>query len=119
MLAYYESLGQHFWPGFGARHFKLLSTLCELANTTIYDAIHRLNLQSFVSSVVLTKTAFDVQLNSTIMQFFRSLALHFDLLVNTTRLLMHVDQPYTKFENAQLVPGTITDEIQNRKPLKV
>ena len=118
-LGLYEALGQHYWPGFGARHFKLLSTLCGVANTTTYDAVHRLYLQSFVSSIVLTKTAFDIQLNSTLTQFFRSLTLHFDLLVNATRLLMQVDQPYTKFENAQLVLGTITDEIQNRKPLKV
>lgn len=133
-----QGTGDHLWAVFGARHFRLLSTLCKLASSTTDDAVHRLSIQSLVSSNVLTQSAFHAQLNSTITQFFRSLIIHFSLLVDTTRLFTQADQPYTKFENAQLILNNLytncstssddsdpycdtgtRDEVESRQPLKV
>ena len=133
-----RAASDYLWAVLGARHFRLLSALCKLASNTTDDAVHRLNIQSLVSSNVLTQTAFNAQLNSTITQFLRSLIIHFRLLVDTTRLFTQADQPYTKFENAKLILNTLytrcstrsdendpscnngtSDEVESRQPLKV
>ncbi|UJR34643.1 hypothetical protein I4U23_027420 [Adineta vaga] len=83
------------WRNQAFGQFQLLLNLCKLVNQTIKDAIERFLLQSFVTLNVLNKTDFEIQLNSTIDQVFRSMVNYFDLLVNTIDLIMQVDQPFT------------------------
>ncbi|CAF3959134.1 unnamed protein product, partial [Adineta steineri] len=37
------------WDGFKGTHFRFLSTLCQLANKTVTDAIQRFGIQSFIT----------------------------------------------------------------------
>ncbi|CAF0872304.1 unnamed protein product [Adineta steineri] len=74
--------------------FSLLSDLCQLANNTIYDSVHRFLLQSFVASTVLSEDNLNTQLNATFNQLFRSTIVNFGFLVDIVQLLMQVDQPF-------------------------
>ena len=106
------------WYGLGSRHFSLLSTLCQLANETITDTINRFGIQSVVSSNVLTEFDFNAQLNTTLKQFLQSMVIDFSHLVDTVQLFTQVDQPYTRFDNAELIPDIMTNET-NEQPLQV
>jgi hypothetical protein len=83
------------WYGLDARHFRLLSSLCQLIRETIDDAIHRFLTRSFVTLNVLTEPNFNAELNTTLNQFNQTLVTNFDLLVNTVHLFTQVDQPFT------------------------
>ena len=110
--------GTASWYGVGSRHFHLLSTLCQLANETIADAINRFGIQSVVSSNVLTELDFKAQLNTTLNQFLQSMIIDFSHLVDTVQLFTQVDQPYTRFDNALLIRGNIINE-SNEQSLQV
>ncbi|CAF1440027.1 unnamed protein product [Adineta steineri] len=83
------------WRNIAHSHFHLLSDLCKLANTTIEDAIQRLLLQSFIVSNVLTENDFNIQLNATLNEFFRSTIIYFSLLLKTVKILTQIDQLYS------------------------
>jgi hypothetical protein len=122
LLLSYVDMGianEYKWRGLGTRHFQLLSTICQLANTTIDDAVRRFVIQSFITSNVLTESDFNAQLNTTFSQFIQSLIIHFDLLVDMNLLFTQVDQPYTTFDNAELVFSNTTDETNDQKLLPV
>ena len=106
------------WYGLGPRHFYLLSTLCQLANETIADAINRFGIQSVVSSNVLTELDFETLLNTTLKQFLQSMVIDFGYLIDTVQLFTQVDQPYTRFDNAQIIPGNMINE-NNGQTLQV
>ena len=106
------------WYGLGSRHLHLLSTLCQLANETIADAINRFGIQSVVSSNVLTELDFYAQLNTTLNQFLQSMVIDFGHLVDTVQLFTQVDQPYTRFDNAELIRGNMINE-NNEQSLQV
>ncbi|UJR20240.1 hypothetical protein I4U23_023371 [Adineta vaga] len=106
---------EFFWFGLGARHLQLLSTICQLANDTIDDAIRRFNTQSFITSNVLIQSDFDVQLNTTLVQFKQSLIIYFNLLIKTIHLFTRSDQPYTRLHNAELNMNTMTNETDQQQ----
>ncbi|CAF1319758.1 unnamed protein product [Adineta ricciae] len=81
------------WRSEAFSQAQLLSNLCQLANETIQDAIHRFLLQYFVTLNVLSENDFTLQMNSTVNELLQSTIRYFNLLVETVRLLMQVDQP--------------------------
>jgi len=85
------------WNNTALSQFQLLSDLCQLANKTIDNAVHRFLMQSFIASNVLRKSDFDQRLNATLEQFFESTTIDFSLLVDTVHLLLQIDQPYMEF----------------------
>ena len=125
MLSWIESLlflsPTRHWAQYGlvGRHFQLLSTLCQLANKTVDDAVYRFAMRSFVTSNVLTESEFNAQLNTTLKQFIQSLIIQFGLLVNTTQLFTKVDQPYTSFQNAILIVQMMTNATNDQQSPQV
>jgi hypothetical protein len=107
------------WNGLGARYFRMLSTICQLANETIDDAVRRFGVQSFITSNVLSEDDFNAQMNTTVNKLTESLVIQFGLLVNTVRLFTQVDQPYTNFNNAELVGVPTTNETNSGQPIQV
>ncbi|CAF1408051.1 unnamed protein product [Adineta ricciae] len=83
------------WRNRAFNKFRLLSDLCKLAKKMVAEAISHFFLQPFVVSNILSKNDFDFQINSTLTGFFRSTNDSFSLLIETERLLMQVDQPYS------------------------
>ena len=95
---------QYFgWYGLSTRHFRLLSTLCQLANRTVSDSVHRFDKQSLITLNVIPEADFNAQLNITFDQFKQSFTTNFDLLVTLVQLVTQVDQPYTMGNNAKLI----------------
>lgn len=82
------------WRNIAASQFSLLSELCRLADKTAEDAVHRLLLQSFIASSVLTEINFNSQLNATLEEFFQSTTSAFGFFITVTQLLLQVDQPF-------------------------
>ena len=107
---------QYFgWYGFRTPHFRLLSTLCELANRTVSDAVHRFSKQSLITLNVIPEADFNAQLNFTFNQFKKSLSTNFDLLVMLVQLGTQVDQPYTMNSNAKLIV-TVMQNVTKSEP---
>ncbi|CAF0935223.1 unnamed protein product [Adineta steineri] len=114
------------WRNRAHSQFRLLSELCELANKTIDDHVHRFLSQPFIASAALTEFEFETQLNATLDQFYQSTTDYFGLLVETVRLVNQVDQPFTGSSviiESDFVPdlavNMMTDEITNQKSLQV
>ncbi|CAF4149829.1 unnamed protein product, partial [Adineta steineri] len=107
------------WDGFKGTHFRFLSTLCQLANKTVTDAIQRFGIQSFITLNVTTETSFNIQLNIIVNQFAQSFITNFDLLIQTVQLLTQTDQPYTLDGNALLFYLTTQDEINGAQYARV
>ena len=107
------------WYGLGTRHFRLLSTLCELANRTVSDAVHRFDKQSFISLNVIPEAEFNAQLNITFNQFKQSFTTNFDLLVTLVQLVTQVDQPYTMGKNAKLALSVMQNATRSEPEMKV
>ncbi|CAF0878310.1 unnamed protein product [Adineta steineri] len=113
------------WRTRAHSQFQLLSELCELADKTIDDHVHRFRSQSFIASTALTEFEFETQLNATLDQFYQSTTDDFGLLVETVRLINQVDQPFIgsslmdeRIFFADLVANMVTDEITNQKSLQ-
>ncbi|CAF1459507.1 unnamed protein product, partial [Adineta steineri] len=107
------------WFGFSGTHFRFLSTLCQLANKTVTDAIHRFDIQSFITLNVTTETSFNIQLDIIVNEFAQSFITNFDLLIQTVQLLTQTDQPYTIDRNAVLFYLTTQDEISGAQYARV
>ncbi len=112
MLAVYvDERDASDWHLTAAQRFQLLSSLCQIANETIKDAVQRIDARSLITPNLLTKTDFISQLNTTLTQFTQSTIIQFGLLVDTVRLFTRVDQPYAKFKNATVISNvTIHDD---------
>ncbi|CAF1395548.1 unnamed protein product [Adineta steineri] len=78
------------WRGFSSRHFRLLSTLCQLTNETVTHAIKNFGIQKLVTLDVIKEDDFNIQLNTTLNQFKQTLIINFDLLINTIQLLIQL-----------------------------
>ena len=82
------------WRNRAFSQFQLLSNLCQFAEQTVNEAIRRFLVGSFVTLDVLPKIDFDKQINATLDEFVRSTTAYFALFVETTGLLMQIDQPF-------------------------
>ncbi|CAF1332856.1 unnamed protein product [Adineta ricciae] len=89
-----KTISRLSWYGLDARHFRLLSSICNLINQTTDDALRRFDAQSLVTSNVISERDFNAQLNITINQFMEGLVINFGLLINVTRLFIQIDQPF-------------------------
>ena len=111
---------QHYgWYGLSTRHFRLLSTLCQLANRTVSDAVDRFDRQSFITLNVISEADFVAQLNINFNQFTQSLTTNFDLLVTLVQLVTQVDQPYTMGKNAKLTMAILQNETKSEPEVEV
>jgi hypothetical protein len=93
---YFYGMELKEWYYYGLSQFQFWSTFCQMANTTINDAVNRFLSQSFVVSNLPTEENFDIQFNATVHQFYQSTITEFVILVETVNLLLQVDQPYMK-----------------------
>ena len=107
------------WNSFGMRHFLLLSTMCQLSNETVTDAIQRFGAQSFVTLNVINQPDFVSQVNSTLNQVKETLITNFALLIDAMQLFTQTDQPYTMLNNAKLIASTTRNETTNQPSLQV
>jgi len=82
------------WRDKAFSQFLLLSHLCKLADRTIDDAVHRFLRQLFIASNLLPESDFGTQFDAVLDQFVQSTIDYFGLLVETTRILIQIDQPY-------------------------
>lgn len=92
------------WRSQAYTQLQLLSTLCQLANSTAADAIQRFTMRSFVTSNLLVEIDFYAQLNATLTQFNQTTVTEYSRPIDIIRLITHVDQPYT---------GTISNKVNN------
>ena len=83
------------WFTSGVFHFRLVATLCQLANATVEDARRRFALQYLVTSNVITESNFRAQLNASVNRLFETTTMQYRQVVDAMRLFTHVDQPYT------------------------
>ncbi|CAF1265964.1 unnamed protein product [Adineta ricciae] len=90
-----RTISRSSWFGLDARHFRLLSSICNLINRTTDDALRRFNAQFFVTSNVISEVEFNAQLNIIVNQLIESLVINFGLLINFTRLFTQIDEPFT------------------------
>ena len=107
------------WYGLGTRHFRLLSTFCQLANRTVSDAVDRFDRQSLITLNVISEADFIVQLNINFNQFTQSLTTNFDLLVMLVQLVTQVDQPYTMGNNAKLILSIMQNTTKSEPEVEV
>lgn len=94
-------LMEDFYDGIDDRHFQLLSTLCQLINRTVDDAIHRFTQRSLITPNVLTEANLVVELNATVNQTIQTLITNFNLLMNMSNIFNHIDQPFTMQANIE------------------
>ena len=105
------------WLNQGVFQFRLISTLCELANTTVSDAIRSFALQHLVTSNLLTEMNVRAQLNASVNDLIQSAIIGYNRLVDAIRLFTQVDQPYTGISsflypsmNAKLIINSMTNQ---------
>ena len=122
-LYYLDKISLNFlifeWNSFGMPHFLLLSTMCQLSNETVSDAIQRFGVQSFVTLNVIKQADFISQVNSTLNQVKETLITNFALLIDAMQLFTQTDQPYTMLNNAKLIASTTRNETTNQPSLQV
>lgn len=82
------------WRSRAFSQFQLLTNLCQFANQTIKEAVRRFLAGSFVTASALSRTDFDKHINTTLDEFFQSITTYFTLFVQTTSLLLQIDQPF-------------------------
>jgi hypothetical protein len=107
------------WHRTAAQRFQLLSSLCQIANETIKDAVQRIDARSLITPNLLTKSDFISQLNTTLTQFTQSIIIQFGLLVDTVNLFTRVDQPYATFTNATVISNFTIHDDGKKGPAQV
>ncbi|UJR34795.1 hypothetical protein I4U23_027576 [Adineta vaga] len=95
------------WRNHAYSQFRLLADLCKLSEKTINVDVQRFLSQSFIASEMLSEIDFNAQFNVTLDQLFKSTSDYFDLLIQTVRLIIQVDQPYF---GPQTIPHTLSPE---------
>ncbi|CAF0777252.1 unnamed protein product [Adineta steineri] len=109
----------YVWFYSAAERFELLSSLCQLADKTIDDAVQRLNATSFITPNLINESDFNSQLDTTLSQFNASVIIQFGLLVDTKHLFIRVDQPYTKPSNTKIIHNVTVHNNGSREPAQV
>ena len=84
------------WLNHGGSQFQLLSELCQLANETINDAVHRFVEQSLISSTIVNQIDLKEQMNTSLEQLFSSTIVYFAQLIDIVHLHFQVDQPFVQ-----------------------
>ncbi|CAF2764486.1 unnamed protein product [Rotaria sp. Silwood2] len=76
-------------------YFQALATLCQLANSTVNDALRRLNDRSVVSSRLVTKALLHEEFNGTLNELIYNTQTEFGRILNVISLLNQVDQYFS------------------------
>jgi hypothetical protein len=80
------------WRYVSSASFNILSKLCELSNSTVYDAIDRFEKQIFVSNRLLDENIFINNWKSIVNEFIQTTETNFGEIINMLRMLNHADQ---------------------------
>jgi hypothetical protein len=80
------------WRYVSYSSFNILSKLCELSNSTVYDAIDRFEEQIFVSIHLLEENIFIENWKSIVNEFIQSTETNFGKTIDALRMFNHVDQ---------------------------
>ncbi|CAF0805220.1 unnamed protein product [Adineta steineri] len=91
------------WISKAAQYFGLLSSICQLANSTATNNTDAFLARTFVTSYVLIETDFNIQVNTTVKQLTESIVISFNLFNIMTRLFIQADQPIIVSPNSQVV----------------
>ena len=81
------------WLPAAASQFRCLSNLCNLTKSTVDEMVYQLNLQKIITFNLLSENEFYQKLNDTINQMIQSTEIHYRVLINTLKSLIHADQP--------------------------
>jgi hypothetical protein len=88
------------WRFSAGLQFRMLSSLCKLAQTTVNNAINNFVTQSLITSNLLTQDDFNDQSNATLNQLIQSTNIRYREFVDIMQLFMQVDQPFTGIKSA-------------------
>jgi ABC-type transporter lipoprotein component MlaA len=80
------------WRYVSSASFNILSKLCQLSNSTVYDAIDGFEEQVFVSNRLLDENIFIDNWKSIVNEFIQSTETDFGETINMLRMLNHADQ---------------------------
>ena len=83
------------WRAMSSGVFQTLTALCDLASTTIDDALMRFNSRSYVSSRLVDEKSLISEINDTATGFIRSLANELRRTTDIFRLFNQVDQYFS------------------------
>lgn len=103
--------GDNAWIFKSKGYFQLISTFCELANETANYQLNNFLAQAFATTYVLDENEFNTQLNITTDQFTESIVTSFNFFINTTRLLLQVDQPLIVAADSSVVLNSEFNDI--------
>ncbi|CAF0941204.1 unnamed protein product [Adineta steineri] len=81
-------------------YFQLLSTLCHMSNQTIEDNLQSFYRTQFVTNEVLTNQSFQIQLDSILNQFNRTISESFQRILQFIKLNIEINQFTTPMNSA-------------------
>ncbi len=96
------------WRYVSSASFNILSKLCALSNSTIYDAIDRFEEQIFVSNHLLDEKIFIDNWKSIVNEFIQSTETNFGATIDMLRMLNHADQPMSETRGG----GTLSNQVK-------
>jgi hypothetical protein len=103
------------WRSVFSAAFNILSKLCALSNSTVYDAIDRFEGQIFVSSHLLDEKIFIDNWKSIVNEFIQSTETNFGEIIDMLRMLNHADQPISESVGG----GTLTFQVRLSKLVRL
>ncbi|CAF1486126.1 unnamed protein product, partial [Adineta steineri] len=99
-----------------AQYFRLLSSICQLADLTTTENIDGFFARTFVTFYVLIETDFNIQVNATVKQLTESIVISFNLFNIMTRLFIQADQPIIVSPNSQVILNYINTTAGTNNP---
>jgi hypothetical protein len=96
------------WRYVSSASFNILSKLCALSNSTVYDAIDRFENQIFVSNRLLEEKIFIDNWKSIVNELIQSTETNFGEIIDMLRTLNHADQPMSE----SLGGGMLSNEVR-------
>ena len=101
------------WRSASHGYFQALAALCELANSTVNDALHIFGARTFVTTRLLDAVALYEETNYTLNIFIHNTQSEFGRLLSILRLLSQVDQYFSAVAiTGGLIISDMTDDGQ-------
>ncbi|CAF4795170.1 unnamed protein product [Rotaria sp. Silwood1] len=106
-----QALPINDWRIAALGYFQALAALCQLANSTVNDALRRFGDRSFVSSRLLTNALLQDEFDSTVNEFIYNTKTEFERALNIINLLNQVDQYFSgSITNGYLRISNLTND---------
>ncbi|CAF5083063.1 unnamed protein product, partial [Rotaria sp. Silwood1] len=106
-----QALPINDWRIAALGYFQALAALCQLANSTVNDALRRFGDRSFVSSRLLTNALLQEEFDSTVNEFIYNTKTEFERALNIINLLNQVDQYFSgSITNGYLRISNLTND---------